>query len=116
MASYLKRWSLTTLRWSGLEKCLRYGSNSNWAGVGASGMLTRCTSYLDVGIGARLQWEWRHWCYAFVPAPGHTRHHMCVVYNRSLLDWRTRITPTLDYTGAPIGVTASHPRSRQSPT
>ena len=51
--------------------------------MGAPGTLTRCTGCLDACIGARLQWEWRHWCCVFVPSLGHTCHHVCVACSRS---------------------------------
>ena len=98
MGGCLKRWSVAALRLSGPEGYLRYGSDSNWAGLGAPSMLARCTGCLDVHNSVGLQWEWRHWCCVFVPSPGQTRHHVCVACNRSPSDWRIRITLGPDYT------------------
>ena len=58
MGGYLKRWSVAALCLSSPEGYVRYGFDSNWAGLGALGTLARCTSYVDACTGAGLQWEW----------------------------------------------------------
>ena len=85
-----------------------YGFDSNWAGLGALGTLARCIGCLDARTSAGLQWEWRHWCYVFVPSPGHTRHHVCVACSRLPSYQRTHITPGPDYT-RDLGLTVLYP-------
>ena len=101
MVGYLKRWSIAALCLSGLEGYLHCGFDANWACLGASGTLAQCIGYLDARTSAGLQWEWRHWCCAFVPSTSHTRHHMYVACNRSPSNQRTHVMLGPHYTKAP---------------